>query len=79
MNKIFRFFAERNLLATIFTLMILIVGISTALTINRDLFPRVEMDQVIITTWHPGASPEDVEVNVTNKIESNVKAVSGVG
>ncbi|MCP4138642.1 MAG: efflux RND transporter permease subunit, partial [bacterium] len=78
MEKIFRFFAERHLLATIFTLMILILGIVTTMTIRRDLFPRVELDQALITTVYPGASPEDVELNVTNKIETRLKSVSGI-
>jgi multidrug efflux pump subunit AcrB len=33
---------------------------------------------MIITTRYPGASPEDVELNVTNKIEEELKAVVGI-
>ena len=33
---------------------------------------------MIITTRYPGASPEDVELNVTNKIEEELEEVSGI-
>ena len=31
-----------------------------------------------ITTRYPGASPQDVELNVTNKIEEELKEVDGI-
>jgi len=33
---------------------------------------------LLITTAYPGASPEDVELNVTNKIEKELKEVTGI-
>ncbi len=33
---------------------------------------------MLITTAYPGASPEDVELNVTNKIEKELKEVTGI-
>lgn len=78
MNKIFKFFAERHLLATIFTLGIIIAGLITLFGIQKDLFPRVKLNNIFITTTYPGASPEDVELNVTNKIESELKAVNSI-
>ena len=33
---------------------------------------------MLITTVYPGASPEDVELNVTNKIEKELKEVTGI-
>ena len=45
---------------------------------KRDFFPNVDLDQLVITTRYPGASPEDVELNVTNKIEDELKGVDGL-
>ncbi len=74
----FRFFAERHLLAYIITLVIILLGLSTLATIKRDSFPSVEFGEVLVTTTYPGASPEDVELTVTNEIEKEIKDVTGI-
>ena len=78
MASFFRFFAERHILANLVTLMTILLGLSALTHIKRDIWPDVEMGVMIITTRYPGASPEDVELNVTNKIEEEVKAVAGI-
>ncbi len=78
MKSFFRFFAERKILATLVTLMILMLGLSTLLGIKRDIYPYVEFGTINIMTRYPGASPEDVELNVTNKIEEELKSISGI-
>ncbi len=74
----FRFFAERQLLAYVITLLIILLGISSLLTIKRDAFPSVEFGELLVTTLYPGASPEDVELMVTNEIEKEIKEVTGI-
>ncbi len=74
----FRFFAERHLLAYIITLAIIMLGVGSLLTIKRDAFPSVEFGELLVTTVYPGASPEDVELLVTNEIEKEVKEVTGI-
>lgn len=74
----FKFFAERNLLAYVITLVIILLGLSSLATIKRDSFPSVDFGEVLITTSYPGASPEDVELMVTNEIEKELKQVSGI-
>ena len=78
MKALIRYFAERHLLANLLVVVILIVGLGSALTIKRDVFPSVDMDQLMITTRYPGASPEDVELNVTNPLETELKSVDGI-
>lgn len=78
MKPFFRFFSERHILATLVTLMTILLGLHSLATIKRDVFPSVEFGELIITTIYPGASPEDVELNVTNKIEDEIKEVRGI-
>ncbi len=78
MKGFFRFFAERHLFANLFTITILLLGISTLTVIKRDIYPNVDIGRMIITTYYPGASPEDVELNVTNKIEDELKEITGL-
>jgi multidrug efflux pump subunit AcrB len=55
-----------------------LLGIGSLTTIKRDSYPDVEFGELLITTAYPGASPEDVELNVTNKIEKELKEVTGI-
>jgi multidrug efflux pump subunit AcrB len=78
MNKLFEFFAKRHIFATLFTVMIILLGLNSLRTLRRDQFPNVDMGQMIIETVYPGAAPEDVELNVTNKLEDQLKNVTGI-
>ncbi len=78
MKTFFRFFAERHKLATLITIMTVMLGFSTLVGIKRDIYPHVDFGMMSIMTRYPGASPEDVELNVTNKIEEELKSVTGI-
>ena len=76
MIRFFEYFASRHMLANILMVVALGGGLLVATSVRRDLFPRVELDQVVVTTLVPGASPEDVELNVTTPIETELNALS---
>lgn len=78
MKKVFEFFVQRHILATLFTVAILILGLNTARTLKRDQTPEVDLGEVVVTTVYQGAAPEDVEINVTNKLEDALKEVVGI-
>ena len=78
MHAFLRYFAQRNTVANVFTLMVVLLGLSTLANIQRDNFPSVDFAEMVITTRYPGASPQDVELNVTNKIEEELKEVDGL-
>jgi len=78
MRKIFEFFSKRHILASLFTIMVVLLGLNSLRTLRRDTFPAVDFGEVIIQTVYPGASPEDVELNVTNKIEDELKNITGI-
>ncbi len=78
MNRFIRFFAQRSTVANVFTFMVVLLGLSTMAQIQRDNFPSVDFAEMVITTRYPGASPRDVELNVTNKIEEELKEVDGL-
>ncbi|NQT25668.1 efflux RND transporter permease subunit, partial [candidate division KSB1 bacterium] len=78
MKSFIRFFAERHLLANLITFMIVLLGVFSLLQIKRDMYPSVDLDAMVITTRYPGASPKDVELNVTNKIEDEIKGIDGI-
>ena len=78
MDSFFKFFAARHKLANLFTLAVLFLGLYALSYIQRDRRPHVDFGQMTVTTRYPGASSEDVELNVTNKIEEQLKGVRGI-
>jgi multidrug efflux pump subunit AcrB len=78
MKGAIRFFASQPTLAYVLTFLIVFLGVSTLSVIQRDNFPSVDLLEMTVTTRYPGASPEDVELNVTNEIEKELKEVDGI-
>ena len=75
MKAFIRFFAQRSTFAYVFSLSMMILGVSALNVIQRDNFPNVDFNEMTVTTRYPGASPEDVELHVTNEIEEALKEV----
>ncbi|WP_417335730.1 efflux RND transporter permease subunit [Halobacteriovorax marinus] len=68
-----------NPLITKFTFIIILVGALIGMkNLKRTSYPQVDLHKVIITTFYPDASPNDVEVNITNNLEYELKKVEGV-
>ena len=78
MDSLFNFFVKQKKLALVFTVSIIAVGLFSLFNIQRDQFPAVDFEVVSITTAYPGASPEDVEQNVTNPIEDELRSITGI-
>ncbi len=69
---------RRPVLSTVLILIILVVGAASYLGLGVDKFPKIEFPIITITTVYPGSSPEAVETDVTDKIESVVNTLGGV-
>ena len=64
--------------ANILTVTFILLGLAVLPSINRDTFPSVDLDEVVIVTRYNGSSPEDIELKVTNKIEDQLKSIDGL-
>lgn len=78
MKSLVKFFTERPLLVSIVTLTVLFAGLVSLAKINREEFPNVTTGTIRVSARYQGASPQDVELNVTNKIEDALKGVNGI-
>ncbi|SFV68974.1 Acriflavin resistance protein [hydrothermal vent metagenome] len=72
------FLFQQKKIAIVFTIFVVLLGLSSLQYIQRDKFPNVDLDKIVIKTFYPGASPQDVELNVTNKIEKELKSITGM-
>ncbi|WP_394840065.1 efflux RND transporter permease subunit [Pendulispora rubella] len=69
---------KRPIFATVLILVICVVGAFGYVQLGVDRFPKVDLPIVTVTTRLPGAAPEDVETEITEKIEEAVNTVSGI-
>src|SRR5215468_11015364 len=69
---------RRPIFASVLILVLCVVGVAGYLQLGVDRFPNVDFPYVVVMTSQPGASPEDVETEVTDKIEEAVNTISGI-
>lgn len=69
---------RRPVLASVIILAILVLGMVGYSRLGVDQFPNVDIPVVVVTTRLDGASPEEVELDLTDKIEGAVNTISGI-
>lgn len=57
---------------------VIAVGLLSAFMLRREVFPQFELEIVLVTVPYPGASPDEVESGICQKIEEAVRSVDGI-
>jgi len=78
----FRFFArlavQRPVLTSMIVGALVILGGFSYFALGVDLMPNVEFPYVTVTTVYPGAGPEEVETQVTERVEDAISTIANV-
>ena len=69
---------RRPVFATVLILALVVIGVFGYLQLGVDRMPKVDFPTVIITTANPGASAEEVDREISDKIEEGVNTISGL-
>jgi len=69
---------KNKLLVNLLSIFVLFIGIRTILNTQREVFPNVSMDVVVINTVYPGATSGEIETLVTNPIEDALDSLSDI-
>lgn len=69
---------KRPVFATMLILSLVVVGVFSFFSLGVDLFPKIDFPTLTVTVVNPGASPEEIETEITEKIEEAVNTVSGI-
>src|SRR5881628_720853 len=69
---------RRPVFATVLILSLTVIGAFAFTLLGVDRFPKVDIPTVVITTVQPGAAPEQIETEVTDKVEEAVNTISGI-
>ena len=71
-----RYFANHPTAANLMMVAFLVAGLFAAPQLQRETFPRIEPRYVEVTVPFPGASAEDVEEAICQRIEDSLDAVN---
>ena len=63
---------KNPLVVNLFLILIVIIGVMSWQSMPEEMFPVVEKDSIKIITKYDGASPEEVEKQVTIPIEDTL-------
>src|SRR6266436_4526132 len=78
MQKLAEICVRRPVFATMLILALTVVGIFSYFSLGVDLFPKIDLPTVTVTVTNPGSSPQEVETEITDKVEEAVNTISGI-
>jgi len=70
--------ARNSIAANLLMVILLGGGIWSALVIQKEVFPRFQLDIVEVGVDYPGAAPSEVEQGILRPIEEAVRGVEGI-
>ena len=74
----FQRFIQNHVLANLFFILVLVLGLISYLTLPREQDPTINFNWVQITTSLPGASAVDIEKRITDPLEEVIRSVSDI-
>ncbi len=69
---------RRPVFATVLVLVFVVVGLLGYTRLPVDRFPKVDFPTVMVVTRLAGATPKEIETEITDKVEEAVNTVSGI-
>ncbi len=78
MQAFIRFTLKQRVLLNLLFVLIMLVGAWAMLRSPVERYPNIHFGKVLIDTYYPGASPQDVEALVTREIEDALEDLDNV-
>ncbi|MCI0614516.1 efflux RND transporter permease subunit, partial [bacterium] len=78
MQKLAEICIKRPVFASMIILALVVVGAASYFRLGVDRFPSVDLPTVMVRTTLPGASPEEIESQVSQRVEEAVNTVEGI-
>lgn len=77
-KKIFEYLSTNPTLVNLIVILIITIGIISTVNLKQEVFPPTDIDTMIVNVAYPGASPQDVEINVVIPMEEKIKKIVGI-
>jgi HAE1 family hydrophobic/amphiphilic exporter-1 len=78
MSKLAALCVKRPVFATVLILVLVVFGVSSYMKLGIDRFPKIDFPIVTVPTRQPGSAAEEIETELTDKIEGAVNTVNGI-
>src|SRR6266508_3838913 len=78
MQKLAEICVRRPVFATMLILSLTVVGLFSYKSLGVDLFPKIDLPTITVTVVNPGASPQEIETEITDKVEGAGNTISGI-
>ncbi|MEE4350366.1 MAG: efflux RND transporter permease subunit [Pacificimonas sp.] len=72
------FMARNGVAANILMIFMLVAGFVSYGQIVQEVFPESSLDAIAVSVVYPGATPEEVEESIVQRVEEAVQAIDGV-
>jgi HAE1 family hydrophobic/amphiphilic exporter-1 len=69
---------KRPVFALMLVMAMVVAGVAAYQQLGIDRFPKMDLPTVFVFTHYPGASPEEIETEVTQLLEDAVATVAGI-
>jgi multidrug efflux pump subunit AcrB len=73
-----RFSIRNPYFIVVVCLALAVIGITSFARMPEDLFPAINIPEVIVATFYSGMPPEDIETDITNPLERFFTLASGI-
>ena len=73
-----KFVLRKPVTAFLIMLSIIFFGAISVMTFQYELMPSISMPMYAVVTIYPGAQPEDVDINITKKLEDELYNLQGM-
>jgi len=73
-----RFSIRNPYFIIVLCLVVMVIGVSSLVRMPVDLFPPINIPEVVVATFYTGMPPEDIETDITDPLERFFTLASGV-
>jgi len=73
-----RFSIRNPYFVIVVCLALVVIGITSVARMPVDLFPAINLPEVVVATFYSGMPPEDIETDITNPLERFFTLASGI-
>src|SRR5579871_5981042 len=73
-----RFSIRNPYFIIVICLALMVIGINSLLRMPVDLFPAINIPEVVVATFYSGMPPEDIEADITNRFERFFTLAAGL-
>ncbi|MEE8361620.1 MAG: efflux RND transporter permease subunit, partial [Gemmatimonadales bacterium] len=78
MRRAIAWMANHGVAANLLLVLLLAAGLFSLPNIVQEVFPEFDLDAIQVQVLYPGASPEEIEEGIIQRIEERIESVEGI-